>query len=305
MKSLVALFLSVALSSQIFCIAPASAGTMEYHSRGDSKKGALTGDAKVTKVGKLQGDGVASIHENRIDILFNTTDLTQKVPPALSGDTFNTKTATIDNKPGLAGLVFFHGGTEMNKLDVPGSSDIVTTSDGKTLKGRITEATDDHITIATDDGKRTIATDTVRHIKSPHVFRFTIPLSTNEAVDTRSDFRSDATKINFSSTMTTAATLSATESYATGKTCKHCNKAKLALIIIVTGVLIATAIAVPVAVAVGTHHHHSNNSQNQLADTLFLVNAAKAKAAASSTAASVAPKIIKKLILPAPREFLF
>jgi hypothetical protein len=290
MKSLCSILLSFVLGTQMFWIVPANAGTIEYHGLAKYAGGSLTGDARVTRVGKLQGSGVASIHENKIDIILGTTDLTQKIPPALTGDTFNTKTSTVNHKTKLTGLVFFHDGTSIDKLTVSHIPDTVKTVDGKTITGRITDVSDEHVSITTDDGRQTVSTDRIREIKSERIYEFTLPLSSKQALDARADFKADTTKIDFSSTMTSAIAISTKTSEKESKPERHCNKLKLALIIVITGALVATAIAVPIAVAVGTHHH-SNNSQNQLAEAMFLVNAEKAKAAANAAAA--APAAVK------------
>lgn len=247
------------------------AGNLSVQADGN-KITSLSGDASVRQIGNLQiSSGTVALKGSRIDILFDSVDLTAK-----SGTTERHKTltgtcfgVTKTNKSGHSyarGFVYVDGGSGLGEIDQPGIVETVTVNDGTSCSGHIADVTADQITIVSDGESKTIQVDAIKHVVSPRVLVMSIPFDA-DGVTTEAKFTAtyDNRAAVSKSTTTSISKTSAVKSQIA--TQSHPSRKKKIIVTLVVVCLIATAIAVPIAVACGGHHHHNGNNDlaNQIA----------------------------------------
>lgn len=257
-----AISLAVFLSLHLAFCPLALAGNLNVRSTG-SKVSTVSGDAPVRRVGKIKlPDGVAVLSENRIDILFDSVDLTQKTGTSekkrsLSGTCFGMTTGVSKGRPCVTGYAYIDGGTSFSEIDQPGVTDSISLTDGTACHGQITSVTSDHVTVTTSGGEKQIDITKIKDVSSPRVFTVSFPYA--------EDGRSFEAK--FTSTDDTKVGVSSPDDVKKQSlTQNHSNRKKKIVFAIVVACLVATAIAVPIAVSAGgRHHNNSNNELNQIA----------------------------------------
>lgn len=245
------------------------AGTLNMQGSG-THLNSLSGDAPVHRIGKIKlQNGVAVLKDNRIDVLFDALDLTEKTATSdekksLTGTCFGISKSVRGGRTCVTGFTYMDGGTSFAQIDQPGVPESVSLNDGTICHGKITSVTNDHLTVHTDDGDKQIDTTSIKAVNSPRVFAMSIPY----AKDGQS---SEAT---FTPTCGTAIITASASTHVEKQTKiekqtnsdNHLDRKKKIIVVLIVACLIATAIAVPIAVAAGGHHGgHSNAFANQVA----------------------------------------
>lgn len=248
----------------------------------DDKISSISGDANVGRLGDLRiSSGTVALKQNRIDILFDTVDLTQKTDTTqkrknLTGTCFGLTKITGGGRSIAKGFVLIDGGSGLSEFDQPGLSDTVTLTDGTTCSGHIETVDTNQITVVSNGESRNIAVDAIKRIASPRVLAMTLPFAQDgQTYDAKFTATCDQKVTVKASSNTNTRTQLATQS--------HPSRKKKIIVTIVVACLIATAIAVPIAVACGGHHHHHGNNDlaNQIAfRNLFVRDSAVAPAPA-------------------------
>lgn len=264
--SLATLLLFHTLCSQLVL-----AGNLSIQADGN-KINSLSGDASVRRLGDIQiSSGTVALKGNRIDILFDSVDLTAK-----SGTTDRHKTLTGTcfgvtkvNKSGHTyanGFVYVDGGSGLGEIDQPGIVETVTVNDGTSCSGHIADVTSEQITIVSDGESKTIQVDAIKHVVSPRVLAMSIPFDA-DGVTTEAKFSATYDSKKVASKSTGASISKSTTAKSQIAKQSHPSRKKKIIVTIVVVCLIATAIAVPIAVACGGHHHHNGNNDlaNQIA----------------------------------------
>lgn len=249
----------------------------------------IQGRLDAKRIGKVKLDKSAVVMSgNKVDIIFESVDLTEKVEDSqkqLTGTTFKTTFEGHNTEGSVTGLLLLEGGSSLPEFDIPGTSDTVKLTDGTTHTGKIVSCTDKYLQIQTDITNRTIDTANIAEITSPRVFKFEMPVRTSSDMTGKTKIIADASQITFTPTMalraevkTTAKTETKTKTAET-KVEKHAGsmsrKKKIIIMSAIGLCLIATAIAVPIAVACGTSGGSSDN--RKAAEQLALFNMLRAQ----------------------------
>lgn len=232
-----------------------------------SKIDSLSGDAPVRRIGKLRlPDGVVVLKDNRIDILFDSLDLTEKTgvgekKKTLTGTCFALTKTVSHGRPCVTGFTYLDGGTSFAEIDQPGVVETVSLTDGSSCHGQITSVTSEKITLTTPDGERQIDTASVKDVSSPRVFAVSIPY----AEDGQS-FEAKFTRTSDSS-MTSGAVSTTVAKQKPSANPSDSNRKKKIIVTVIVACLIATAIALPIALACGGNNGNNNNNSfaNQVA----------------------------------------
>lgn len=281
--------LSLLLASAIVVLQPlwslsALAATISYDRSANTTS--IQGRLDAKRIGKVKLDKTAVVMSgNKVDIIFETADLTEKVPDnqkILTGTTCKTTFEGHNTEGSVTGLLLLEGGTSLTELDTPGTTDVVKLTDGSSYTGRIISCTEKYLQIQTDISSRTVDVSNIAEISSPRVYKFSIQARTSTDMTGKTKIVADASEITFTPTMTvkaetkTTTTAKAekpakTETASAEKPASSMSRRKKIIILGAIGMcLIATAIAVPIAVACGTSGG-SNNSQ-RANEQLALIN---------------------------------
>lgn len=249
----------------------------------------IQGRLDAKRIGKVKLDKSAVVMSgNKVDIIFESVDLTEKVEDSqkqLTGTTFKTNFEGHNTEGRVTGLLLLEGGSSLPEFDIPDTSDTVKLTDGTTHTGKIVSCTDKYLQIQTDITNRTVDTANIGEITSPRVFKFEMPIRTSSDMTGKTKVIADASQIAFTPTMalkaevkTTAKTETKTKTAET-KVEKHAgNMSRKKKIVIISAIglcLIATAIAVPIAVACGTSGGSSD--KGKAAEQLALFNLLRAQ----------------------------
>jgi len=155
---------------------PAAAGNITYtHEQSASQPGVLEGSINLKGVGPLHmSDGVAAIKQNQIFILSDAAD--PEGEAELVGTIIDPHIVRMGTTREIAGWVIFTSGYSLPALDYR-VEDAVVATDGFGYRGRIIDASSNHLTFqGTSGGAKLIAMENITSINSPRVFAFTIPL---------------------------------------------------------------------------------------------------------------------------------
>ncbi|MBX9877537.1 MAG: hypothetical protein K2Y22_03690 [Candidatus Obscuribacterales bacterium] len=247
----------------------------------------IQGRLDAKRIGKVKLDKSAVVMSgNKVDIIFESVDLTEKVDDSqkqLTGTTFKTNFEGHNTEGRVTGLLLLEGGSSLPEFDIPGTNDTVKLTDGTTHTGKIVSCTDKYLQIQTDITNRTIDTANIAEITSPRVFKFEMPVRTSSDMTGKAKVIADASQITFTPTMALKAEAKKTvksepkkaESKGEKQVGSMSRKKKIIIMSAIGLCLIATAIAVPIAVACGTSGGGSDN--RKAAEQLVLFNALRSQ----------------------------
>lgn len=254
----------------------------------------IQGRLDAKRIGNVKLDKSAVLMSgNKVDIIFETVDLTEKVEDGdkrLTGTTFKTTFEGHNTEGSVTGLLLLEGGSSFAELDSPGTTDTIKLTDGTTHTGHIVSCSGKYLQIQTDVTNRTIDTANIAEISSARVFKFEIPVRTSADMTGKTNIIADASQIAFTPTMAIKAEVKTTAKAEpkVEKVARHSSHKKKIIIMSAIGLcLIATAIAVPIAVACGTSGGGDNRraAEQQLA----LFNMLRAQQLQAAPAPMMAP----------------
>jgi hypothetical protein len=251
----------------------------------------IQGRLDAKRIGSVKLDKSAVVMSgNKVDIIFETVDLTEKVEDGdkrLTGTTFKTTFDGGNTEGKVTGLLLLEGGSSLHELDSPGSTDTVKLTDGTTHTGKIVSCTDKYLQIQTDITNRTIDAANIAEISSARVFKFELPVRTSSDMTGKTNIIADASQITFTPTISVKAEVQTTSKAEpkkvepkVEKVASSSSRKKKVLIIGAIGLcLIATAIAVPIAVACGTSGGGNNRAAEQQLALFNMLRAQQLRAA--------------------------
>ncbi len=267
LRGLSGLLSGVLLFNLFFCPL-VQASSLSVQTSGN-KIDSLSGDAPVRRIGKLRlPDGVAVLKDNRIDILFDSLDLTEKSgvsekKKTLTGLCFALTKTVSHGRPCVTGFTYLDGGTSFAEIDQPGVAETISLNDGSSCHGQITSVTSEKITLTTKDGERQIDTSSVKDVSSPRVFAVSIPYAEDGQSFEAKFTRTSDSSMTSGAVSTTVAKQKPTNNF---NNPSDSNRKKKIIVTVIVACLIATAIAVPIALACsGNHHNNNSNFANQVA----------------------------------------
>lgn len=146
-------------------------------------------------------NGFAVIRGNAIDIEA-ASDMSPAAQPMLTGIVVRVE-ADTDSLPGrVTGIAYFLSGKSLAEIDDPGVKDVIFKRDGATT-GRIAGVQGYELQVIREDGRtEPVDISTIKFVRSPRAFVFTIPLSSATTLPSSAAFKADAAGIAFRPTST-------------------------------------------------------------------------------------------------------
>ncbi len=232
---------------------PALAGTIKV-TADTSGFHLANGSARVTKIGGLFGSDLSVfVDGNVIDIQENKDG--KKITIA-SGVVFSDKAVSTAKGQKLTGFWYCRSGERQD--DITGRSaetkDVLITTDGARLIGKIAKVNRTEMIVATADGEKTVATRNVARISSSRVFEFSCilkgvnELDVHQSVDVEVD--QFLFKPSYDAKLSKSVEKQIDSSDQTRQGKQGWSKKKKIIVFTALILLVATAIAVPIAVAV-------------------------------------------------------
>ena len=252
----------------------ALAATVSYTPGATATTGSIDAEIPVTKVGKLLiPDGMAIIKDTTIDVMGTPSGAASK-QNLLSGVVVKVEVTATGKTGKLSGLAYFRQGPGLAAIDDPNAEELIDTTDGGVVAGHIVSINRDEVEIEERNGnRRRIAMANIKAFHTPRGFGFVIPVAATAAIGAGS-FTATATKMTMSPTGGGKAVVAKQPPSQPGPSGGSFPWLKVILGALVVGG-VATAITLPIVLTVGGGHNDNGQKNAQLANILFLQQAAQ------------------------------
>jgi hypothetical protein len=188
------------IASLLTAVGSAQALPLTYSSDAGAT-GKLSCEVTVDHIGNLTfRKGLASVHGNSITIQSTPSEY---MPPVteLSGVILRVEASLDVNPQAVTGLVYFQGGDSLKQLDDSRTLDLIFKHDGA-LSGRIAALKGYDLNVIKMDGSTAILdVSTVKYVRSPRAFVFTIPISGKVIAPDTVAFQREAYSAKFKATV--------------------------------------------------------------------------------------------------------